>query len=716
MKLGQTFLTGLPLLMALAPACTDAQAGNTFNIVSQADWAGKRGFYLNLECREPVSPCPVTGLKLVLAVADGSAWRYVTANPGWEFGRSYAVKAVVSASDCRLWIDGREIGARKGGFEPAECDLVANCSPAWDSGPTDYLVFVERVKITSGSRAEILDFSQENSRHIGLVLLEPQCPRRLEWKLRSGRSLAVEATFRLAKRPDVRSLAPFVDKYGQCRFAEWPGKIRSDFDLRKSAVEESRRLDQMGEAQGYDKYGGSLAAEWKCEPTGFYRVVKRDGFWWLVTPEGNPCFYVGLCTVSAAPWDSTLVTGREFLFESLPPRDGPFKQGWIKRAMGESEDCDYLTFYTPNMAAKYGEDWQRKADQVVRRRMACWGFSGVGKWAEVPGLPVVPVLNRAGVPNAVDHPDVFDPEVRTQFERVLRKQVEPRLNDPMVVGWSLGNEIHEIIKAREVEDILAGPSPSPIKRAFVNRALAALYGGDVSKLSAAWGIKTEGVGELCSSPLKAPADDVESLRRFYASEYYGFIFRTVKKIDPNHLYFGFWIVPGWWENEEDWRLAAPHCDVIGYDLYSYDFNTPLLMRLAAETDKPIFCGEFSFPAYYRGSRGFGAYQVFAEDDADSGRKYARWLEQAARNPYCVGALWFHYRDQMITGRGPGRGPELVLGEHYAFGVIDVADRPKWDLVERMRAANLAAFGWRTSSCAAFRQPLDSAGKGPQKAD
>jgi len=48
----------------------------------------------------------------------------------------------------------------------------------------------------------------------------------------------------------------------------------------------------------------------------------------------------------------------------------------------------------------------------------------------------------------------------------------------------------------------------------------------------------------------------------------------------------------------------------------------------------------------------------------------------------------------VTRRGPGRGSNLVYGEHYAFGIVDVTDKPKWDLVEHMRDANLAAVAWR----------------------
>jgi hypothetical protein len=195
---------------------------------------------------------------------------------------------------------------------------------------------------------------------------------------------------------------------------------------------------------------------------------------------------------------------------------------------------------------------------------------------------------------------------------------------------------------------------------------------------------------------------VEALRRFYADRYYAFIYRTIKALDPNHLYFGFWIVPGWWENEEDWRLIARHCDVIGYDRYAYEFVDAPLQRLIEETDKPILCGEFSFPPFYGGRRGYGVYSVWTEDEAAAGEAYRRWLRAAARHPFCVGVAWFQYRDQPLTGRGPGRGADLVHGEHFAFGTVDIADQPKWPLVERMREANLQAVSWRWEAMEAGR--------------
>ena len=85
------------------------------------------------------------------------------------------------------------------------------------------------------------------------------------------------------------------------------------------------------------------------------------------------------------------------------------------------------------------------------------------------------------------------------------------------------------------------------------------------------------------------------------------------------------------------------------------------------------------------------------DDATAGQFYANWVRDAARNPYVVGGQWFQYRDQPITGRGSSESMGLTKDEHFAFGLVDITDRPKWDLIEPMRRANLAAVKTRAQA-------------------
>jgi len=83
----------------------------------------------------------------------------------------------------------------------------------------------------------------------------------------------------------------------------------------------------------------------------------------------------------------------------------------------------------------------------------------------------------------------------------------------------------------------------------------------------------------------------------------------------------------------------------------------------------------------------------AADDEAAGLAYQRWLGAAASEPTTVGTMWFQYRDEPVSGRGPcpaGEAGALVCSEHYAFGAADETDRPKYALVERMRTANLCA--------------------------
>jgi len=230
----------------------------------------------------------------------------------------------------------------------------------------------------------------------------------------------------------------------------------------------------------------------------------------------------------------------------------------------------------------------------------------------------------------------------------------------------------------------------PAKRELIAHALKDVYHGDEAKLRVAWSVPAD-VKDLAKSAPEPPAADIESLRRFYASAYYGFIYKTVKSIDPNHLYLGFWVTPNWWENDADWDLVANHCDVIGYDFYARSFAAEPIKTLLDHYDKPAICGEFSCPPDYDGTRGYGRYHTHSRDEREAGQLYARWLSDAAQHPRCVGAFYFQYRDQPLTGRGPVTGPaDLVVGEDFAFGIVDVTDRLKWPFVEQVRAANFTA--------------------------
>jgi hypothetical protein len=683
----------LAAIMVPMPAAHARPLSNCrFYIAHQHDFERKVGFFLDLIGGD------LQQLTLTLAVGDGKAWRYAECTPGFVVDREYAVRAIAGPDGAQLVLDGKLAAQSPGAWQPTAAPLEVNYRPAF-STQGEWLAAVRRISIvvTRGGKEladRSFDFAETSARPLALQLFEPGDHRAIELEVSPGDTVTMEATLRIAAA-DLKRWAPYVDAYGQCRYADWPEKIRSDDDLRADVAREDAELAKMPPSPDYDEYGGYLKAGWREPATGFFHVTKRNGYWWLTTPAGNPCFYLGVCEIPAATYPSTPIAGREFLFEWLPSG-----ARW-STARGGSGDSERVSFHAANLIRKYGSDWLEKTTARAVRRVRAFGFSGGGKWGAPPELVSLPVLGRGRTPSLVMHPDIFDPKVCDAFRSDLESQIAPQRDNPRILGWSLGNEWDEIIPEVDVTGILAKPADVPAKRALADYAVDEIYAGSLRKLAEAWKVSATDRAALYASAPKPPPEDIEKLRRFYAERYYDFIYRTVKSIDPNHLYFGFWMMVEWgrwWPNEADWRIIARHCDVIGYDRYAQEYDSARWRQMEAEAGKPTLCGEFGFPAWYDGMHGFGRYPAaYSRDDAEAGELYYRWVQAAARDAYSVGSLFFVYRDQPITGRGPGRGPRLIFGEDYAFGVITETDRPKWALVRRVREANLKAAQWRLSS-------------------
>jgi hypothetical protein len=687
---------GAALLFPLVAPATDCR----FTLADQSDFAAKTGFYMELENASEGSStfCKLKTMTLAVGVADGSQWRFIVAGHRWKVDRDYTAKAVIASAHVELYLDGRRLGRISSGFAGLpDRDLLANSVPSWGAGAGNYIPAQSSLDAVGAGTAVSETFATA-MRPVPLMLLAPASDsRRVSFHYAAGTALTVTAVFRLsAASGDPSTYAPYIDVYGQSTHANFPGKIHADAELRSAAAEERKKLAGWGVPGGYDEWGGILNAGWQDRATRFFHVVPHHGVWWLISPAGNPCFYIGLDTGPLTVGNNTPTTGREWEFTALPPRTAPYNSAWSSGDWG-NRGIASVSFDTWNMIRKYGsETWRASATKVTVERMKAWGFSGFGKWSGGAGsLPVLPVLEPRQVPLLARHADIFDPKVQALFRASLQQQMQDRVNDPLILGWSYGSEYNEIVTPDEISSILVMRGTVPAKRALVDQALSAIYGNNTAVMATAWrvaGVPAGNRSGLYDAFPAPPAADIEALREYFADRYYGFIYQTVKRIDPNHLYFGSWIVPGWWVNAADWKMMAAHADVIGYDRYAPDFENSLLRNLAKSSGKPIFLGEFSFPPSYNLSRGYQMYPTAsATDDAAAGAKYRATLEGAIRNPWCVGVAWFEYRDQPVSGRGlpGGTDPKLVEGEDYAFGLVDVADRPKYDLVERVRATNLA---------------------------
>lgn len=129
------------------------------------------------------------------------------------------------------------------------------------------------------------------------------------------------------------------------------------------------------------------------------------------------------------------------------------------------------------------------------------------------------------------------------------------------------------------------------------------------------------------------------------------------------------------------RTAARYCDIISYNKYEYSVGD---ITLPEGVDKPIIIGEYHFGALDRGLFHVGIKS--AENQAQRGEYFTRYVESALGHPHIVGAHWFQYGDQAVSGRGDG--------ENYNVGLVSIGDTPFMELIQSIRSTSYTMYQFR----------------------
>ena len=427
---------------------------------------------------------------------------------------------------------------------------------------------------------------------------------------------------------------PLVDEFGQYTHAEWPGKAHSLDGLKKAWAAESEALKTA--LPDRCEYGGFASASAKA--TGFFRVEQIDGHWWFVCPDGHLFFSSGLNGVGTA--SGTRVQGREDIFAAQPPRD-PNAAARGGRGGGGFGGG----FYTWNLQRRFGDDWRARWPGFTAQRLAAWGFNSIHYWgprnadaAAEPRVPYAQMLRGWQTSNSImGLPDVYADDFASRVDEAAASQLEPRKNDPWMLGYFIGNEPPWPGRESQLVDlVLAGPD-----------------GAMKQKLQAHL----------------ADVDTPERRRDFvYAAfaRYLEVINAACHQHAPNHLNLG--IRFGGGTHDELVKLMRG-CDVFSLNTYRYAPARATLDHIYELAQRPILIGEFHIGAPERGLAS-GLVQAMNQDER--GNAYRYYVEQAASHPALIGAHWFQWLDQPVTGRNDG--------ENYNIGFVDVTDQPYAELV------------------------------------
>ena len=502
----------------------------------------------------------------------------------------------------------------------------------------------------------------------------------------SGPANRVEGEWPAFAKMSPEAFFPFIDKFGQFKWYDWPGKVHSDAEMAQSIRDEDADLAAHPGPKSFNRWGG-----WKDGPRqeakGHFYVKKVNGMWWFVDPDGCLWWSQGPVRVSASS-AMTFYPGRETYFDWLPPKEGdafsrfyrtrdelmwPY---WEKRGITNTFD-----FSAANLYRKYGERWHETWAERVHVRLRSWGANTIANSSDaaVEHLSRTPYIERFEIKSRpIEGTDLrrgwwpfrdpFDPS----FAANVRAQLKERayeVDDPWCVGFFVDNELpwsHED-DTHLARIMWASPEDQPGRTVFV-RFLREKYG---------------------KVPETPSEDDFRRFTRRIADRYFREIRAAFDEVAPKKLYLG---CRGM-ERPFIAESAEPYVDAMSQNWYgdmdqffhSTDPDRFYCCSGLAYVDKPIIIGEFHFGAKDRGP--FSGTLRTCADQAARAQAYRGKLVAALEHPRFIGAHWHQYSDQPTAGR--------FDGEAMQNGWTDVCDTPYPETIEAVRwvGENMYRLRW-----------------------
>jgi hypothetical protein len=385
---------------------------------------------------------------------------------------------------------------------------------------------------------------------------------------------------------------------------------------------------------------------------------------WLVRPNGERFFSLGLCVVS----------------QGASPKD--------------------FNPANPGYAA-----WQHYADSnqwanATLKRLKTWGFTTVGGWSDfhvlrhcsdqdVAFAPVLHIGSTAGAPWW----DMWDPKITDRMDQVARDQILPLRDDPRLLGYYSDNEMgwwNAILFKMTLEQ-----APTSGQRQRLIKLLRETYKSDWSELlrdfEPAPGVENwETLDQHGMLFLRPGGNGIRVERRFLellADRYYSLVRDIIRKYDQRALILGDRYQSFYYP--EVVRASARYVDAVSSNLNAHwsdgsfaRFYLETLRRLAG---KPVLIGEFYMCARDNRSGNKNSRGVFpvVATQKERAAGFRNTLQALLKVPYVIGADWFQYHDEPTHGR--------YDGENFNFGLVDIHDRPYEALTKTSSAIDLVGL-------------------------
>ncbi|WP_394174107.1 agarase [Thalassotalea litorea] len=537
-----------------------------------------------------------------------------------------------------------------------------------------------------------------------------------------------------------------VDEYGQNTKVQTSLHVTDDAELVAQAKQQIEDFRNNAYAEQRSKFGGFSQGP-KLEGTGYFRVAKHDGKWWMVDPEGYLFFSHGPANVRMAnlstltgvdykddsiryrspdevtPEDSIGIVNipeqtqqtsfvtlplRHQMFRWLPSYDQSLAKHYSYRRSthkGPIAHGETFNFYRANLERKYGDDFMQSWYETTMKRMKHWGFTSFGNWVDPQFYRAqqVPYFANGWIigdfqtlSGKVNHwgkmPDPFDPVFAQRAKITIERISEQVKNSPWCAGIFIDNEKSWGERQGSVEarygvilDALSKDAlSSPAKAAFMVQ-LQQQY-STIVQLNQAWNTQFTSWQQLASGATfddytQAHVDDLSALLTRLGEQYFIVVHNTLEQVMPNHLYMGARMA-NWGMPDEIIKASVTYSDVLSFNIYE-DGVQEHHWKFLESVDLPVVIGEFHIGT----ATDSGLYNpgiVHASDQQDRARKYKAYMQSVIEKPYMVGAHWFQYVDEPITGRA-------FDGENANIGLVNVTDTPYPELIEAVQQVTASMY-------------------------
>ena len=393
---------------------------------------------------------------------------------------------------------------------------------------------------------------------------------------------------------------------------------------------------QMTEKTQYDEYGGITNMGIKGRATGYFHTEKIDGKTYIINPNGNPYYALGVNTLTLGATENQ----KQASIDKYGSEEGFY----------EGVATEMIRDFGLNNAFGVNETGSRVLGQNGISYAV--SLSGISSYMGSLGLSVSTGGSSEFLYN--NTMNVFDPDFPIYVDELIGAKASLYANDPSLLGYTCDNEIPGT--SNYLECYLTLDPREPVN-AF--------------SYATAWTWLCYKTEEVNPSIEDVTPEMNQEFLAFVYNTYFKVISSTIDKYDPNHMYIG--NRSNTPKQEGYLRAAGQYLDLFTVNLYGkQDYaninNTIELMH--KYTGLPFIVTEFGVRAleavdmngYTLGNFHDTACWLVTTQQQRA-NSYESYVLNLLESNNCVGWVLYRFRDNDQTLYGDEEGNIYLLSSH-----------------------------------------------------